>query len=108
MPGLDGFEVCVKLKSESLTKHIPVIFLTAKTDAEDVVRGFKAGGADYVTQPFRSEELLARVNTHIEGQRLERRLRKRMAELQNELFERLRVEQSLRESIAERKKSDSQ
>ena len=66
MPGMDGFEVCVKLKSDSLTKHIPVIFLTAKTGVEDIVKGFKTGGADYVTKPFNAEELLVRVNTHIE------------------------------------------
>ena len=66
MPGMDGFEVCVKLKADSLTQHIPVIFLTAKTGAEDIVKGFKVGGVDYVTKPFNAEELLARVNTHIE------------------------------------------
>ncbi len=66
MPGIDGFEVCEKLKSGMMTKHIPVIFLTAKTSTEDIVRGFKVGGVDYVTKPFNGEELLARVNTHIE------------------------------------------
>ncbi len=66
MPGIDGFEVCEKLKADSLTRHIPVIFLTAKTGTEDIVRGFKIGGVDYVTKPFNTEELLARVNTHIE------------------------------------------
>jgi signal transduction histidine kinase/HPt (histidine-containing phosphotransfer) domain-containing protein len=75
MPEIDGFEVCVKLKSDSLAKHIPVIFLTAKTDIRDIVRGFKVGGADYVTKPFNNAELLARVNTHIEQQRLERELK---------------------------------
>ena len=66
MPGIDGFEVCEKLKSDMLTKHIPVIFLTAKTSVEDIVRGFRVGGVDYVTKPFNDEELIARVNTHIE------------------------------------------
>ena len=66
MPDLDGFEVCEKLKSDFLTQHIPVIFLTAKTGTEDIVKGFKLGGADYVTKPFNTEELLARINTHIE------------------------------------------
>ncbi len=66
MPGLDGYEICEKLKSNIETKHIPVIFLTAKNDVEDVVRGFKVGGVDYVSKPFNSEELIARVNTHIE------------------------------------------
>ncbi len=66
MPGIDGFEVCMKLKAGLMTKHIPVIFLSAKTNTEDTVRGFKVGGVDYVTKPFNGEELLARVNTHIE------------------------------------------
>lgn len=66
MPGMNGFEVCEELKSNVQTRHIPVIFLTAKTSTEDIVKGFKVGGVDYVSKPFNSEELLARVNTHIE------------------------------------------
>lgn len=66
MPGMDGYEICEKLKSNTETKHIPVIFLTVKTDVEDVLKGFKVGGVDYVSKPFNSEELIARVNTHIE------------------------------------------
>ncbi|MCP4153426.1 MAG: response regulator [bacterium] len=66
MPGMNGFEVCEKLKANPATKHIPVIFLTAKRNTEDIVKGFKSGGVDYVSKPFNSEELLARVNTHIE------------------------------------------
>ena len=66
MPGMDGFEVCEKIKSGLLTKHIPIIFLTAKTSTEDILRGFKVGGVDYVTKPFNAEELIARVDTHIE------------------------------------------
>jgi len=66
MPDMDGYEVCERLKKDVGTCHIPVIFLTAKTDTQDVVRGFKAGGVDYVTKPFNSAELLARVQTHIE------------------------------------------
>ena len=66
MPGMNGFEVCEELKSNVETKHIPVIFLTAKTTTEDIVKGFKVGGVDYVTKPFKKEELIARVDTHIE------------------------------------------
>ncbi len=66
MPGMDGFEVCEKIKSGLLTKHVPIIFLTAKTSTEDIVRGFKVGGVDYVTKPFNGKELIARVDTHIE------------------------------------------
>ncbi len=66
MPVMDGFEVCKKIKSNSVTRHIPIIFLTAKTDTVDVVKGFKLGGVDYISKPFHNEELLARVNTHVE------------------------------------------
>lgn len=66
MPGMDGYEVCRHLKAQQIFKHIPVIFLTAKTDSEDIVKGFEVGGVDYVTKPFNSVELLARVKTHVE------------------------------------------
>jgi len=65
MPEMDGFEVCKKLKANPITKEIPVIFLTAKTDTEGVVQGFEVGAADYVTRPFNRVELLARLKTHI-------------------------------------------
>ncbi len=65
MPGMDGFEVCKRLKSDPETKEIPVIFLTAKSETENVVQGFELGAVDYVTKPFSTEELLARVKTHI-------------------------------------------
>ena len=66
MPELDGFETCKKLKSLSETKDIPVIFLTAKVETEDIIEGFKAGAVDYITKPFNSYELKARVKTHVE------------------------------------------
>ncbi len=66
MPDIDGYEVCRSLKADLATRHIPVIFLTAKIDSNDIVKGFEAGGVDYVTKPFNSAELLARVKTHVE------------------------------------------
>ena len=65
MPGMDGFEVCSKLKENKTTKDIPVIFLTAKTEAETIEQGFKIGGVDYIIKPFNRQELIARINTHI-------------------------------------------
>ena len=59
MPEMYGYEVCEKLKAEFPTHNIPVIFLTAKSDAQDIVKGFDVGGVDYVTKPFHSAELLA-------------------------------------------------
>jgi two-component system, sensor histidine kinase and response regulator len=64
--GLDGFEVCRRLKKDSKTKEIPIIFLTAKNDSDDIVTGFQLGGVDYVPKPFRKEELLARVLNQVQ------------------------------------------
>jgi len=66
MPGIDGYETCQKLKADPVTQGIPVIFLTAKVETEDIVRGFELGAADYVFKPFKAPELLARVTTHLE------------------------------------------
>jgi len=66
MPEMDGFEVCKILKEEPATKDIPVIFLTARSETENVVKGFELGAVDYVTKPFQTEELLARVKTHVD------------------------------------------
>ena len=66
MPELNGFETCQKLKESEKTKDIPVIFLTAKTELDDIMKGFECGGVDYVTKPFNSAELLKRIETHIE------------------------------------------
>jgi two-component system, sensor histidine kinase and response regulator len=65
MPGMDGFEVCEKIRSNELTKNIPVIFLTAKTDDSAIDKGFALGGVDYITKPFNPVELVARVRTHL-------------------------------------------
>ena len=66
MPGMDGYSVCAKVKANKATHHIPIIFLSAKTEPEDIARGFECGGVDYVTKPFHAVELLARVKTHVE------------------------------------------
>ena len=73
MPEMDGYEVCQRLRAAPATHDVPIIFLTAKTEVDDVVRGFALGGNDYVTKPFRPPELLARVRTQltIRAQQLE-------------------------------------
>ena len=65
MPEMDGYEVCKRLKEDEESKNIPVIFITAKGDIEDVVKGFEAGAVDFIMKPFRQEEVLARVRTHL-------------------------------------------
>lgn len=66
MPVMDGYEVCRQLKADPKTKNIPVIFLTAKHEADSLMKGFELGGADYITKPFNALELNARVKTHLE------------------------------------------
>lgn len=69
MPGLDGFETCERLKSRRETAGIPVIFMTALCETENIVRGFDQGAVDYLTKPVRKEEVLARISTHISRSR---------------------------------------
>jgi two-component system sensor histidine kinase/response regulator len=66
MPNMDGYEVCERLKADNSTQHIPIVFLTAKVESDDIIKGFEAGGADYITKPFNLLELLSRVNAHLE------------------------------------------
>jgi len=66
MPGMDGYELCRRLKASAKTKDIPVIFLTAKTQSRDIAKGFQLGAVDYVTKPFKAVELVARVQTQLE------------------------------------------
>ena len=75
MPGIDGYEVCARIKSNPRWSDIPVLFITAKTDETSLVRAYEVGGCDYVTKPFRSSELLARVRTQLEYRRAMEQLR---------------------------------
>ena len=70
MPELDGYETCQIIKETETINSIPVIFLTAKIETEDITKGFELGGVDYITKPFNSRELLSRVKTHVEMNRL--------------------------------------
>jgi two-component system sensor histidine kinase/response regulator len=92
MPVMDGYEVCEKLKADPVTRDIPVIFLTARTEPEDILKGFKTGAVDYILKPFNATELIARAKTHLElrdkteelksiNSRLEEEVRQRTAEI---------------------------
>lgn len=81
MPEMDGYEVCKRLKSDPETSNIPIILLTGKTGTEDIVKGFELGASDYITKPYKSAELLARVKTHLELKRSKDELEKKNAEL---------------------------
>jgi diguanylate cyclase (GGDEF)-like protein len=65
MPGMDGFEVCRRLKEDPKTKGIPVIFLSASADSDSIIKGFEVGGVDYITKPYLAREIVARVQTHL-------------------------------------------
>ena len=70
MPEMDGYEACRRIKALPGGQDLPIIFLTGKTEAEDIVRGFELGAVDYVSKPFNAAELLARVRTHLTISRL--------------------------------------
>lgn len=84
MPGMDGFEVCSRLKADPATASTAVIFLSALGDSQAKVRGFAVGGVDYIAKPFQADEVVARVRTHMKMQRLERELARRNSELEAE------------------------
>lgn len=71
LPDIDGFEVCRQLKSTEQTKNIPIIFLTAITGNENIIKGFQLGAVDYIPKPFSKEELIARVNLHLTLRRIQ-------------------------------------
>ncbi|MAX53576.1 MAG: two-component system response regulator [Methylophaga sp.] len=82
MPGLDGYETCQRIKSQTQLKDIPIIFLTAKADVDSIARAFKVGGVDYVTKPFHAAELLARVRTHVQLYQTKKWLEKQNIDLE--------------------------
>ena len=78
MPGIDGYETCARLKQNPKTKDIPIIFITAKKETDDIVKGFQVGGVDYITKPFHQEEVCARIRNHLELQFLRKQNEDRM------------------------------
>ena len=100
MPGIDGFETCLRIKASTDWREIPIIFLTAKTETADIVRGFEVGAVDYVAKPFNAHELLARVHTHLALDQLHRENRRLLLNvLPAPIAERLRKQEGI---IAER------
>jgi len=87
MPGMDGFEVCRRLKKNEETQNIPIIFLSASRETAKAVEGLRLGAVDYVGKPFQREELLARVRTHLELSRLRANLEQQVEERTAELHE---------------------
>jgi signal transduction histidine kinase len=84
MPGLDGYDVCRHLKADDRTKHIPIIFISALDEILDKITAFSVGGVDYITKPFQTEEVLARVYTHLSLQDMRQQLQTQNQELQQQ------------------------
>ncbi|CAN2039523.1 two-component system, NtrC family, sensor kinase [Candidatus Magnetomoraceae bacterium gMMP-15] len=82
MPGIDGFETCRRLKANEITRDIPVIFMTALIETENKVKGFAIGAVDYITKPMQQEEVLARINTHLNIQKLQLQLQEKNEQLE--------------------------
>ena len=100
MPGIDGFEVCRRLKENPGLADIPVIFISALDDTVDVVRALSAGGVDYINKPFRAEEVKARVHTHLKLYRQGRELRDLNATLELKVEERTRKLSEVNDNLA--------
>ncbi|NJL01102.1 MAG: response regulator [Spirulinaceae cyanobacterium SM2_1_0] len=98
MPGIDGFETCRRLKANPETADVPVIFMTGMGETADRVRGFAAGGIDYLVKPVRLPELRARLTTHLTLNQLQRQLQTQNQALKSEVQRRQQVEAQLRDS----------
>nr|NJM02493.1 response regulator [Desulfobacula sp.] len=110
MPGLDGFEVCRRIKENQRTRDIPVLFMTAMTDPVNKVTGLELGGADYITKPFQKEEVLARLKTHFVMRQLQLQLQKTRQTLDDEVSFRTREltksNEQLKKELIEQKRME--
>ena len=105
MPGLDGFEVCRRIKESEKTRQIPVVFLSVATETEERAQGLRMGADDFVSKPLVREELLARVRTQLELTRLRHEMEKRVVERTTEL---LAAKAAVEEELASRSRQEAQ
>jgi signal transduction histidine kinase len=85
MPGMDGYEVCQRLKENEKTRELPVVFISALTHTDDKIKAFKLGGVDYITKPFQVEEVHARVSLHLSLKRIAATLEEKNSDLEKTL-----------------------
>ena len=102
MPDMDGYEVIERLKADEGTRDIPIIFISVLCDIQDKVKGFAAGGVDYVARPFQEEEVLARVETHLALRAMRKQLEEKNARLEQEITERKKAADQIQASLAEK------
>jgi len=96
MPGLSGYDVCTQLKADERTREIPVIFISALNEVFDKIKAFEIGGVDYISKPLQTEEVLARVRTHLRLRELQRNLADKNTRLEREIAERQETEERFR------------
>ncbi|MFI3189578.1 hypothetical protein BCS42_04985 [Crenothrix sp. D3] len=101
MPDIDGYETCLRLKTEAITEAIPVIFISALVETIDKLKGFELGGVDYITKPIQIEDVLARIETHLKIINLQKQL-----EITNQRLHKLSMSDGLTQ-IANRRQFDS-
>lgn len=108
MPEMDGFEVCERLKEDTCTKDIPIIFISALGESFNKVKAFQLGAVDYITKPFQVEEILARINHQLKLSRLQQQLLEQNEQLAKEIAERKLAEQEVRNLNADLEKKIQQ
>ncbi|WP_229219881.1 GGDEF/EAL domain-containing response regulator [Rugamonas fusca] len=110
MPGIDGFEVCRRLKQSPELRHVPVIFLSAQHDTDDKVRGFALGAVDFIAKPFQAEEILARTDAHVRLSRTQKALADERALLEQRVSERTaelaKLAHSLEQEVRQRRANE--
>ncbi|MGB7275470.1 MAG: response regulator [Geitlerinemataceae cyanobacterium] len=104
MPEIDGFETCIRLKANPSTCDIPIIFMTALSEAVDKVKGLRLGAVDYITKPFQTEEVLARVDVHLKLYNLTRTLEQKVEERTSELSQTLKQLQQAQFQLVQNEK----
>jgi formate hydrogenlyase transcriptional activator len=101
LPDMDGFQVCRRLKEDRRSRNIPVIFISALDEVVDKVKGFDAGGVDYITKPFQVGEMLARVEAHLSLKRLQEQIETKNAQLEQEIAKSKRAEEKIIQAAQE-------
>ncbi|MEE4358101.1 MAG: response regulator [Desulfococcaceae bacterium] len=104
MPETDGYAVCRQLKSSPQTASVPVIFLSALEDTQNKIKGFQAGGVDFITKPFQTEEVSARIETHLKLRGFQKKLEEQNRRLETEIRARCRAEEKLKKYSGELEK----
>jgi DNA-binding response OmpR family regulator len=97
MPGMNGYEVCEKLKQDETTKDIPIIFITALSETENIVMGFKVGGIDFIVKPFREEEVICRITSQLKLKKTQNEL----IQSRNDLIQSEKLYRSIVEKVPE-------